>query len=46
MDKQIDKAKNLMRQPSKIKKVKFIKTDNSKASVNEELITKTKMLQS
>ena len=44
MDKQIDKAKNLMRQPSKIKKVKFIKTDNSKASLNEELITKTKML--
>ena len=44
MDKQIDKAKNLMRQPSKIKKVKFIKTDNSKARLNEELITKTKML--
>ena len=44
MNKQIDKAKNLMQQPSKIKKVKFIKTDNSKASLNEELIAKTKML--
>ncbi|QMU65898.1 MAG: IS1634 family transposase [Flavobacteriaceae bacterium] len=44
MNKQIDKAKNLMQQPSKIKKVKFIKTDNSKTSLNEELIAKTKML--
>jgi len=44
MNKQIDKAKTLMQQPSKIKKIKFIKTDNSKACLNEELIAKTKML--
>lgn len=44
MNKQIDKAKILMQQPSKIKKVKFIKTDNHKAILNEELIDKTKIL--
>ena len=44
MNKQIDRAKTLMQHPSKIKKVKFIKTDNSKTSLNQELITKTKIL--
>lgn len=44
MQKQIDKAKMLLSRPSKIKKVKYIKTHDSKATLNETLIEKTKKL--
>ena len=44
MKKQIDKAKQLLQQPSKIKKVKYLKTEDSKAILNEALIEKTKKL--
>tara|TARA_R110000868_G_scaffold152804_1_gene378038 strand:+ start:65 stop:1558 length:1494 start_codon:yes stop_codon:yes gene_type:complete len=44
MEKQIARAKVLMQQPSKIKKAKYIKTHNSEATLNEELIVKTKKL--
>jgi len=44
MSKQIDKAKALLNQPSKIKKVKFVSTDENKISLNERLIEKTSKL--
>ena len=44
MEKQIDRAKALMQRPSKTRKVKYIKTGDSKATLNRELIAKTKKL--
>lgn len=45
MEKQIEKAKLLLGQPSKTSKVKFIKTEEAKTSLNQELIDKsTKLL--
>jgi len=44
MQKQIDRAKLLLDQPSKVKKVKFITSEKSKMLLNERLIEKTNML--
>jgi transposase len=44
MEKQIEKAKSLISQPSKIKKVKYLKSQNSNNVLNEELIQKTQKL--
>lgn len=41
MEKQIEKAKMLLAQPSKASKVKFLKTEDAKTTLNEELIDKT-----
>lgn len=44
MNKQIEKAKQVVEAPSKTKKIKFTKTSNQKLEINEELIEKTKKL--
>lgn len=44
MDKQIDKAKEILRYPGKSKKVKFIKTTEMKNQLNSELIDRTNIL--
>ena len=44
MEKQIEKAEQLLKTPSKIKKIKFIKSEEQKLIVNKTLIEKTKML--
>lgn len=44
MDKQLEKAKKLLTQPSKVKNVKFLKDDKKKMELNEELIAKTTAL--
>jgi transposase len=44
MEKQIEKAKMLVSQPSKTSKVKFLKTEEAKTKLNEELIEKTTKL--
>ncbi|MCZ2356109.1 MAG: IS1634 family transposase [Bacteroidia bacterium] len=45
MEKQILKAKNILKSPSKNTKAKFVKTHNEKLGLNEELIKKsTKLL--
>ena len=44
MERLLEKAKLLLTQPSKIRKVKFLKTDQEKIGLNEDLIEKTKML--
>ena len=44
MNKQIEKAKMLLNQPSKAKKVKFITSGENKMGLNEKLITKTTKL--
>jgi transposase len=45
MDRQIEKAKSLLGQPSKASKIKFLKTEQAKNRLNEELIEKaTKLL--
>jgi transposase len=41
MEKQVEKAKLLLGQPSKTSKVKFLKTEEAKITLNEELIDKT-----
>ena len=41
MKKQIEKAKPLLSRPSKTSKVKFLKTEDAKTTLNEELIGKT-----
>ncbi len=41
MDKQIEKAKALLKQPSKTRLVKFLKADKANTKLNEELIKKT-----
>ena len=44
MNKQIEKAKQLVDNPSKAKKQKFVQTKNQKNVLNERLIEKTKKL--
>jgi transposase len=44
MEKQIEKAEQLLKTPSKIKKIKFIKSEEQKLVVNNTLIEKTKKL--
>lgn len=44
MEKQINKAKSVLAQPSKIKKVKYLKTQNKNATINEQLIEKNRIL--
>ena len=41
MDKQIEKAMNLLKQPSKAKKIKFISSEGNNLSINENLVEKT-----
>ena len=44
MNKQIEKAKQVIQVPSKSKKLKFTKTKDQKLELNDELIEKTKKL--
>ncbi len=44
MDKQIDRAEQVLKTPSKLKKIKFIKSEEEKLVVNKALIEKTKKL--
>jgi transposase len=44
MNKQIEKAKEVIKVPSKSRKLKFTKTNDQKLELNEELIEKTKKL--
>ncbi len=44
MNKQIEKAKNIITHPSKSKKLKFTQTNDQKIELNEKLIEKTKKL--
>lgn len=44
MNKQIEKAKQVIEKPSKTKKTKFTKTSKQQIELNEELIEKTKKL--
>lgn len=44
MEKQIEKAKKIINQPSKNKKVKFTSTENEKIELNQKLIDKTTKL--
>lgn len=44
MNKQIEKAKQVVEKPSKNKKLKFTKTNNHQIEINEALIEKTKKL--
>ncbi len=45
MNKQIDRAKSMLTKPSKVKRVKFLKSGNDKIMLNEKLIEKaTKLL--
>lgn len=44
MEKQIEKAKAVIKEPSKSKKIKFTKSSNNKIELNEALIEKTKKL--
>lgn len=44
MEKQIEKAKVLLKKPSKNSKIKFLKTEEAKTKLNEDLIDKTTKL--
>lgn len=44
MEKQIEKAKQVVEKPSKNKKIKFTKTDGVKITINEALIEKSQKL--
>lgn len=44
MQKQIDRAKSLLSQPSKVKRIKYLKSDNNHMALNEKLIEKTTKL--
>lgn len=44
MNKQIERAKQIVQEPSKSKKLKFTQTENQKIVLNEALIEKTKKL--
>ena len=44
MEKQIEKAQSIIKQPSKNRKVKFTKASGEKIEINQELIEKTKKL--
>ncbi len=43
-EKQVEKAKSLLNQPSKVKRVKYLKSDEKKMELNEALIEKNKKL--
>lgn len=44
MQKQIDRAKSLLNQPSKVKRVKYLKSGDNNMILNEKLIKKSKTL--
>ena len=44
MQKQIDRAKSLLSQPSKVKRIKYLKSADSNMMLNEKLIEKTTKL--
>lgn len=44
MQKQIERAKLMMSQPSKVKRIKYLKSEDSKMDLNEKLIEKTTKL--
>lgn len=44
MNKQIDRAKSMLRQPSKVKRIKYLKSGDNKMTLNEKLIDKTTKL--
>lgn len=44
MNNQIEKARQVIEQPSKTKKLKFVQTKDRKVSLNEKLIDKTKKI--
>jgi len=44
MNKQIDRAKSMLSQPSKVKKIKYLKSGDNKMTLNEKLIDKTTKL--
>lgn len=44
MQKQIDRAKSLLSQPSKVKRVKYLKSSDNNMMLNEKLIKKSKTL--
>lgn len=44
MEKQIEKAEHIIKNPSKTRKLKFTKADGQKLELNQELINKTKKL--
>lgn len=44
MQKQIDRAKSLLSQPSKVKRVKYLKSSDNNMTLNEKLIKKSKTL--
>lgn len=44
MEKQIERARSLLSKPSKISKIKYLKSQNSNNVLNEELIEKTRKL--
>jgi transposase len=44
MQKQIDRAKLMLSQPSKVKRIKYLKSGDSKMMLNENLIEKTSKL--
>jgi transposase len=43
-EKQVEKAKSLLNQPSKVKRVKYLKSDEKKMELNEALIEKNRKL--
>ena len=44
MNKQIDRAKLMLSQPSKVKKIKYLRSGDNKMALNEKLIEKTTKL--
>ena len=44
MQKQIDRAKSLLSKPSKVKRVKYLKSSDNNMTLNEKLIRKSKTL--
>jgi hypothetical protein len=44
LEKQIEKSKSLLSQPSKVKRVKYLKTAEKKMELNEKLIEKNRKL--
>lgn len=44
MEKQIERARSLLSQPSKVKRIKYLKSDDGKMLLNEKLIEKTKKI--
>jgi len=44
MNKQIERAKSILSQPSKVKRIKYLKSNEDKMILNEKLIEKNKIL--